>query len=296
MCRRACAPNSFRWRILNASPKGSPQMKKMNLNPRVKPLALRRIVVTRARAQASGFMKLLRSYGACVLACPAIRIAPPKSFENLDMCLRGLHTYDWLIFTSVNGVEMFARRMNKVLHRRRIPPRIKTCAIGPETAKKMRSCRMPVHRVSKAYVAESVLEALPDVKGKKILIPRASVARNVLPRELRRRGAQVDVAPAYQTVVDQSGLASFRRWLKHSLLDCITFTSSSTVKNLFSVLSRKESSEMVRSPRIFAASIGPITTETLKRYGWAPRIIADQPTTKSLAEAIASCTKFYERR
>ncbi len=265
-----------------------------------KPLSGVRIVVTRARDQASGFAKLLRGAGAKVLVCPTIKIIPPRSFAPLDQAIRNLEKYDWLVFTSVNGVEMFGRRFKKINPRFSgtarskyavFPSTLKTCAIGPATAERMRAYKIPVGKVSKEYVAESVLDALKTVKGQRILIPRAAVARDVLPVTLRKRGATVDVIEAYRTRPDASGLAQLKVWLKKPGVDCVTFTSSSTATNFFALVGGVAGGKgllrkLIVNPRIRAASIGPVTTATLKAKGWPPRIVATKPTTQHLAAAI----------
>lgn len=260
-----------------------------------KPLAGIRVVVTRARAQSSQFASLLKSHGAQVLCCPTIKIIPPRSFKRLDAAIGNLENYDWLIFTSVNGVEYFWKRYRKVRRKRPFPSGIRTCAIGPATAERMKQFRIVVDKISKEYVAESILKELTKVRGNKILIPRAKEAREILPETLRKRGAQVDVIPAYRTVLDRSSFSIFRKWFRQREVNCVTFTSSSTVNNFFSLLNSKEQNQILRSPKIFAASIGPVTTQSLKRRGWRPKIIAAKPTTEHLADAIIHFFKKHRK-
>ncbi len=255
-----------------------------------KPLSGINVVVTRARKQASGFAARLRREGARVLICPTIRIIPPASYRPMDRAIQNLDQYRWLVFTSVNGVEMFAARLRKL--NARVPDSMRTCAIGPATADSMRAFKIQVSKVSKEYVAESVLDALKSVKGQRILIPRAAVARDILPDTLRKRGSKVDVVTAYRTKVDASGFAQFRKWLCAGRVNCVTFTSSSTVKNFFSLLRPKLRQVLLGDSRIRAASIGPVTTATLGEYRWEPRILARKPTTDHLANAIC---QFYKK-
>jgi uroporphyrinogen III methyltransferase/synthase len=168
---------------------------------------------------------------------------------------------------------------------------LQTCAIGPATAEKMRSFKIPVTKISKEYVAESILNEMTHVRGKRILIPRAEKAREILPKELKKRGAQVDVITAYRTVLDQSNFSTFQHWLEKNQIHCITFTSSSTVRNFFQLLNKDQRKKIVKSKKIQAASIGPVTTQTLKEYGWFPSIIASKPTVQHLTQAI---TQFYK--
>ncbi|MBI2118847.1 MAG: uroporphyrinogen-III synthase [Elusimicrobia bacterium] len=258
---------------------------------RNKTLFGKNIVVTRAKHQASDFAKILKSHGANVLLCPTIKILSPLDFKPLDKAIKTLSIYDWLIFTSVNGVEKFMERASKIYKNFICPTSLKTCAIGPLTKQKMIFFGFPVTLVSKEYVAESILEALPEVKNKRILIPRAQSARDLLPKELKKKGATVDVVETYRTIIDGSNFSELLNWLGKNMIDCITFTSSSTVKNFFSLLTRRQKNKILGNKNIFSASIGPITTETLKEVGWDPKIIAKKPTTKHLAGAII---KFYK--
>jgi uroporphyrinogen III methyltransferase/synthase len=250
------------------------------------PLAGVGVVVTRPRKQASGFADRLRASGADVLVCPTIRIVPPASYARLDRAIERLERYDWLIFTSVNAVEPFAARARKVRGRAPFPRNLKTCAIGPATAEAMRAKGIPVVKISAEYVAESILKALPKVRGLKILIPRAAVAREILPVELARRGAEVDLIPAYRTVPDRSSLPKLKAWIRAGRVRCVAFTSSSTVKN-FAALTGRTALKKLRSAGAVSASIGPVTTKTLRGLGWPPRIVAEKPTTGHLARAVS---------
>ena len=151
----------------------------------------------------------------------------------------------------------------------------------------MRRESIPVTKISKDYVAESILKALPKVRGLKILIPRAQEAREILPRELKKKGALVRVVTAYRTRRVRESARALGLWLNGNVPDCVTFTSSSTVKNFFKSLAAKAGKEIVRNPKVLAASIGPITTQTLKSFGWKPAIVAKKPTTGHLAQPIA---------
>lgn len=249
-------------------------------------------MVTRAYDQSSGFASILKSHGANTILFPTIRVVSPKSYRRLDQSIRNLNSYDWLIFTSVNGVEWFIARFKRIFRNEKFPNRLKTCAIGPATAGAMIQLGLPVTKISKKYVAESILKEITKPKGKKILIPRASVAREVLPISLRNKGAQVDVVEAYRTIPESTYLASFRNFVRKSRIDCITFTSSSTVQNFFSLLSNAEREKLKKNAALQIASIGPITTRTLKDHRFPPDIVALKPTTKHLARAIV---KFYFR-
>ncbi len=254
------------------------------------------IIVTRAKAQASKFASLLESYGANVLLCPTIEIVPPKDFAPLDQAIKNLDSYDWILFTSVNGVEKFFERFRKIgtdpLGSVPIfPKKLRTAAIGPLTAEKMRDYKISVDFISKNYVAESVLEKMPVRLNEKVLIPQAVKARDILSEGLSKQGAIVESVKVYDTVVDASKVSELKKWLKEAKVDCVTFTSSSTVHNFFSLLGDAEKKELIGSS-VRAASIGPITTQTLKEEGWQAHIVASKPTTAHLAQALG---QFYAR-
>jgi len=270
------------------------------------------VLVGRARHQAGALSRELRTLGATVLEIPFIEIRPPRSFKPLDSALKNLHTYDWLILTSVNGVEAMWDRLGKlklnfakmrrgqrsregheftraVRSGKKKPASaaeaLLIAAIGPATQKAIEQRRIKVDVVPKEYVAESVVRSLRRrVDGKRVLLVRAKIARDVIPRELRKAGAQVDVVEAYETVVPQSS----RKRLRSVLGDprrrpqAITFTSSSTVRNFVALLgSRSASLEGIRF-----ASIGPVTSSTLRELGLPMDIAAKEFTIPGLVEAI----------
>src|SRR5579864_2111529 len=204
-----------------------------------KPLHQVRVLVGRARHQAGSLSHELRKLGAEVLEIPFIEIRPPRSFRRLDSALKHLDRYEWLILTSVNGVEAMWERLAKLRLNKKSLRHLKISAIGPATKKAIEERGVKVHVVPKEYVAESVVKSLrKQAKGKRVLLVRAKVARDVIPRELRRAGAVVDVVEAYETVVPASSRARLRGALTNSKRrpDVITFTSSSTAKNFVQLL------------------------------------------------------------
>jgi uroporphyrinogen-III synthase len=245
-----------------------------------------RVLVGRARHQASALSVKLKSLGANVIEIPFIEIRAPRSFRPLDSALRNIATYDWLVLTSVNGAEALAARMRHL----GIPPeefrRVKIAAIGPATRNAIKRLRLKVSVVPKSYVAEAVVAALRGkVEGKKILLARAKVARDVIPRELRGMGALVDVVEAYQTVVPAASRQRLRSLMKSSAgwPDVITFTSSSTVKNFIALASGR------RLPRrVKLACIGPITSATLRECDLQADIEAEEYTIPGLVKAIVA--------
>lgn len=243
------------------------------------PLFGRRIVLTRADEQAGESAEQLRRLGADVVAAPTIEIREPSSWAPADEAIAKLETYDWLIFTSRNGVERFLARLNaSERDLRAVKGRI--AAIGPATAEALAAARLKTDCVPEEFVAESLLEALDaDLTGQKILIARAEVAREILPEGLRQRGASVDVAPVYRTAVPDG--AALREALAARKPDWITFTSSSTVRHFVEMVGQ----DGLRDARI--ASIGPVTSATLREYGAEPTIEAAPHTMDGLIEAIA---------
>jgi uroporphyrinogen-III synthase len=256
-----------------------------------------RVLVGRTRHQAGAVSNELRKRGAEVIEIPFIEIRKPRSFQPLDLALKTLATYDWLILTSVNGVEAMWERLERI---RAIPaggqfPRI--AAIGPATKKAIEERGAKVDVVPKEYVAESVVRSLKNkVKGKRVLLVRAKIARDVIPRDLRKAGAQVDVVEAYETVVPRSSRARLRAALKNPKKrpDVVTFTSSSTVRNFVNLVGSRGAAELLPAIRgrgrprhtILMASIGPVTSSTLREHGLSVDIVAKKFTIPGLVAAI----------
>jgi len=257
-----------------------------------------RVLVGRARHQASKLSSGLRDLGAEVVEIPFIEIRKPRSYKPFDSALKNLSEYDWLILTSVNGVEAVWERMRKLRLGKKLLRHLQIAAIGPATRQAIEQHGVKVDIVPKEYVAESVVTSLRRrVKGKRVLLARARVARDVIPRELRKLGAQVDVVEAYETVVPESSQRQLQRALKSPKLrpDVITFTSSSTVKNFVELLGKRSGREPALSlpkgrPRhtdgVRLASIGPVTSSTLLGLGLRVDIEARKYTIPGLIEAI----------
>jgi uroporphyrinogen-III synthase len=257
-----------------------------------------RVLVGRARHQASKLSSGLRDLGAEVLEIPFIEIRKPRSYKPFDSALKNLSEYDWLILTSVNGVEAVWERMRKLRLGKKLLRHLQIAAIGPATRQAIEQHGVKVDIVPKEYVAESVVTSLRRrVKGKRVLLARARVARDVIPRELRKLGAQVDVVEAYETVVPESS----RRRLRAALTSAkrrpnvITFTSSSTARNFVELLGKRSGREPALSlpkgrPRhtdgVRLASIGPVTSSTLLGLGLRVDIEARKYTIPGLIEAI----------
>ncbi len=242
------------------------------------PLFGKRIVVTRPREQGQAVADRLRELGAEPILLPAIEIQPPEDFSPLDQAIERLETYDWLLFTSQNGVARFTERLDRSSRDLRAVAG-KIAAIGPATAAALGALHLKVDLMPDEYVAESVLAAMgSEVAGKRILLARAAVARDILPRELERRGAQVDVVPAYRSVAPPCLAEDAQRLLPEA--DWITFTSSSTVTNLVEAAGV----DLLREPKL--ASIGPITSKTLLDHGLEAAVEAEPYTMEGLLAAI----------
>lgn len=248
-----------------------------------------RVLVGRARHQAGALSGELRKRGADVLEIPFIEIRKPKSFKPLDTALKNLAAYDWLILTSANGVESMWSRMKKLRLTKRNLEYLSVAAIGPATKKAIEQRGETVDVVPKEYVAESVVRSLKrKVKGKCVLLVRAKVARDVIPRELRRAGAHVDVVEAYETVVPQSSRTRLRSTFRDARLrpHIVTFTSSSTVRNFDALLDSRQRRTWLDGVR--TASIGPVTSSTLRELGLPVDIEAREFTIPGLVDAIVS--------
>jgi uroporphyrinogen-III synthase len=258
------------------------------------PLAGLRIVVGRARHQAGALSSSLQELGAEVIEIPFIEIRKPRSYQPLDTTLKNLHDYDWLILTSVNGVEALWKRVHKLGLTTRHFKHLKVAAIGPATKKAIEKRGIKVKVVPEEYVAESVVESLRDqVAGESVLLARARVARDVIPRELRKLGANVDVVEAYKTVIPQSSRTRLRTILKSPKRPhMITFTSSSTVRNFVSLLGKNVWRGRPRPRKaspldgVRLASIGPITSSTLRELGLPVDVEAKEYTVPGLIRAI----------
>jgi uroporphyrinogen-III synthase len=256
---------------------------------KAKPLAGRRILVTRASAQAFGLAQPLRDLGAQVIEVPTIEIRDAGNIGALDNALISIDHYDTLILTSVNGVERLFERYNRLGLPVADMKHLMVVAIGPATARAIQSEGLSVSIVPEKYVAESVVEALRGkiFKGSRVLLVRAKVARDVLPEELRKAGATVDVIEAYETRVPEGAAQRLRKVFSSRATrpHLVTFTSSSTATNFLDLLGA-DKDETLRG--VCLASIGPVTSATLEKAGFKPEIEAKEYTMDGLVEAIAS--------
>jgi len=246
------------------------------------PLFGRKIVVTRSSGQAAEFSERLRALGADAIELPVISIQPPENPGPIDQAIERLASYDWLIFTSVNGVRFFLDRLDTSRRDlRSLKARI--CAIGPATRQAVENLHLKVDLMPEEYVAESLVKTLSEERlaGLRILLPRAAVARDLIPTELGKLGAQVDVVEAYRNVVPaDAGSRAREIFSGANKPDWITFASSSAVKNLLTAAGR----DALDGVRI--ASIGPVTSETARSNGLKVDVEAKQYTQDGLIAAI----------
>jgi len=252
----------------------------------IHPLAGTRILVGRARHQASSLSAGLRSLGASVVEIPFIEIRKPQSFQPLDDALKNLKSYDWLILTSVNGVEALWERRRKFRLTRRHFQHLQIAAIGPATKRALVKSGLTVKMVPEEYVAESVVRGLRDkVSGKRVLLVRAKVARDVIPEELRAAGAEVDVVEAYETVIPKQSQERLHALMKDSSRrpHLVTFTSSSTARNFTELLGTART-RLLKDVEF--ASIGPVTSATLRELHLPVAIEAREFTMGGLVRAI----------
>ena len=252
-----------------------------------RPLFGRRVVVTRTRPQAGELSADLERLGAEVHEFPTIEIGPPEDFGPLDAAIRELDSFGLIVFTSVNGVEAFLERLrHHGLDVRALPREANVAAIGPATAERIREAGLRVDVIPEEYRAEALIEAIrtDSLAGERVLIPRAKVAREILPEKLREAGAEVVVPPAYESVPSTEGKEGLSLLLQTGEIDCVSFTASSTVENFVGAFGAEEAARLLKGTR--AACIGPITADTARKRGLGVDAEADEYTIPGLVEAV----------
>jgi uroporphyrinogen-III synthase len=243
----------------------------------------RRILITRTRHQASGLAAQLEALGAIPVSIPTIEIVPPASFAALDAALTCLRTYDWLIFTSANAVEVFHRRA-QFQRLTQLPKHI--AVIGPATLRAANNIGLSVDLIPPQYMAESLAEALvPEAPGRSFLLVRAAEARDVLPVALMAAGGNVTIAEAYRNQIPAESIPALRALFeaRATYPDAVTFTSGSAARNFFALL---EAADLALPEGIVRASIGPITSQTLRELGYPPAVEAEEPSVGGLVRAL----------
>ncbi|MBF6590658.1 MAG: uroporphyrinogen-III synthase [Ktedonobacterales bacterium] len=251
-----------------------------------RPLVGCHIAITRPPEQAGALARALEALGARVTTLPAITIAPAVETTALDAALGELATYDWVVFTSVNGVQAFDERLVACGLGWEARGRARVAAIGPATARALAARGAAADVVPAEYVAEALAEALGNVAGQRILLPRADIARETLARELTVRGAEVNEIAAYRTITRPIPPELLARVAGEERADAITFTSSSTVRGLLESLAAAGRAPEVALGGIALAAIGPITAATLREHGLEPAIVAEEYTVSGLVRAL----------
>lgn len=250
-----------------------------------KPLFGRRIVVTRPRAQAGEFAELLEAWGAEVVPFPTIETIPPSSLAPLDAAIRRAGEFDWVVFTSANGVRVFFARIQALDADVRDWHRARFAAIGPQTAKALQAYGVRVETVADEFRAEGVVAALAriGIRGKRILLPRAAAAREILPVQLGELGATVEEVATYVTVIPQAHLIELKELLLQAEADLVTFTSSNTVHNFVAAFDGDVEAVLAHAA---VGCIGPVTAETAGQYGMRVAIQPSSYTVPAFADAI----------
>jgi uroporphyrinogen III methyltransferase/synthase len=250
-----------------------------------KPLFGRRIVITRPRAQAAEFADQLEAWGAEVIPFPTIETVPPSSMAALDAAIRRAAEFEWVVFTSANGVRVFFERLQTLGTDVRDWHRARFAAIGPQTAKALQAYCIHVETIPEEFRAEGIVAALAQagVAGARVLLPRAAGAREVLPAQLRELGAVVEEVATYAAVLPHAAAQELRDVLLRGEADLVTFTSSSTVHNFAAVFEGQVEQVLARAA---VGCIGPITAETARSYGMTVSIQPESYTIPAFVEAI----------
>ncbi len=254
-----------------------------------RPLFGTRILVTRARSQASELSQLLLAYGGEPVECPTIEFVPPESWEDVDEAIACLDTYQWLVLTSVNGVQHFMRRLWYKGRDARSLQGVRVCCIGPRTAQELEKFGVKADLIPSQYQAEGVLDEMKKagVAGQRVLIARAAQAREILPEELRCVGAEVQVVPVYQTVVPHSAIDDIKARFLSQGIEMVTFASSSTVRNFVELFGGGGELKKILQHTMIGC-IGPITAETVREQGLQVDVVAGQNTIPALVEALVA--------
>jgi len=249
-----------------------------------RPLTGKRVLVTRAAHQAGKLSDALRDAGAQPVEVPLLEIRPPLSFDALDRALGQIDTYEWIILTSANAVRALTDRAGQLSINLQQVVTLKVAAIGPSTASEARKANLEVALIPESYVAESLLAGLEtQIASKRVLLARAAIARDVIPDALRAAGASVDVVDAYRNVTPEAAPGQLRQVLDDGI-DAVTFTSSSSVTHLAEAA--RQAGLAFPFPGVRAISIGPITSQTLREYGWEPAAEANPSDIPGLVAAL----------
>ncbi len=249
-----------------------------------RPLAGKKVLVTRTRQQAGTLSTALSGRGAQPVEFPVITIAPAENYDALDMALANAGRFDWAVFTSVNAVQAVDKRLATINSSWQAFSGARICAIGPQTAHELRARGCHVALVPQRFVAEAILEEMPEVTGQRLLLARADIADRRLADGLRKRGALIEEYVAYRTLLSIDGDEAVLRQILSGDIDVVTFTSSSTVRNLHTILGDAQFAQVMDTAVV--ACIGPITAATARELGAAPDVVAETYTIEGLVDAV----------
>jgi len=256
------------------------------MQPRPQPLAGTRIVVTRARAQASELVRLIEAHGGTAVEFPVIGVTWPEDLGPLDAALHMLESFDWIAFTSVNGVEMFYQRLAHHNKEMTLPAGLRVAAVGPKTAQALQERGVQVALLAKEFVGEGLADALAEqvTPGTRILLPRANLARKQLPERLQELGCAVVDVVAYQNVLTADHADELVAMLQAGAIDVITFTSGSTVTNFYQALAGHDVTALLQG--VLVVAIGPVTAAEAERHGLHVDVMPAQYTIADMVEAL----------
>lgn len=257
-----------------------------------KPLFGKRILITRAREQAEELSALVIENGGEPVECPTIEIVPPEDWSPVDRAIASLHGYQWLVFTSANGVRLFMQRLQQAGRDARALSGLRLCCIGPRTAEELAAHGLRADLIPDEFQAEGLIKVMKaeGVAGQRILIARAAVAREILPEQLREAGAEVDVVTVYRTIRPTTQTERIKELLRRRELHILTFASSSTVRNFCALFDSPEEMRKLTAG-VAVACIGPITARTAEEEGLSVSIVAAQNTIPALSDALVQyCT------
>ncbi|WP_418790408.1 uroporphyrinogen-III C-methyltransferase [Phosphitispora sp. TUW77] len=259
-----------------------------------KPLFGKRVLITRSRSQASSLAQEIELLGGEPWEFPTIEITAPDDYGPMDKAIMDIDSYDWLVLTSVNGVQGFMERMKNLRKDIRNLKDIKIVAIGPKTREEIEKYGVFCEFMPDEFVAEAIIDVFrgEDIKGKKILLPRADIARKVLPDTLESMGAFVDEVTAYQTVMGSGDTMQVAKMLEEKRIHILTFTSSSTVKNFVKKIGADNIPNLIEG--VMVASIGPITSAAARELGLEVTVEAEEYTIDGLVQAVLDHIKRQE--
>jgi uroporphyrinogen III methyltransferase/synthase len=255
-----------------------------------RPLVGRRVLVTRSKDQAGELVELLEAQGAEAVEAPLIDIAPPEDYGPLDAACERAGAFDWIVFTSANGATAFMDRLLQGPRDVRALAGAKLCAVGPGTASRLTRFGLKVDLIPEDHSADGVVTALKaagSIRGKRVLFPKADIARDVLPEELRNADAEVTEVVAYRTVTAESDahLGIYRQLLDRRI-DAVTFSSASAVRAFVSIYGADQAVDLLN--HTIVATIGPVTADAAIRYGITPQVTPATSTMPALVDALVA--------